>query len=161
MSVGILLITHSGIGGALLNVASGTFGRLPLEISQLSVSRDPDPDQLIEKAGYLVRKLDAGQGVLVLTDMFGSTPSNVAQGLQQQGFAICVVTGLNLPMLFRVLNYPHLELSQLAKKAVSGGKEGIFEPLTGRDILEAQHLQAGKKKHHAKLTRQRRVLVVE
>ncbi|MGD9591777.1 MAG: PTS sugar transporter subunit IIA [Candidatus Berkiella sp.] len=160
MSVGILLITHSGIGGALLNVASGTFGRLPLEISQLSVSRDPDPDLLIEKASYLVRKLDAGEGVLVLTDMFGSTPSNVAQGLQHQGFAICVVTGLNLPMLFRVLNYPHLELNQLAKKAVSGGKDGIFEPLTGRDIREAQ-LQAGKKKHHAKLNRQRRVLVVE
>ncbi len=161
MSVGILLITHSGIGGALLNVASGTFGCLPLEISQLSVSRDPDPDLLITKAGYLVRKLDAGNGVLVLTDMFGSTPSNVAQGLQQQGFAIRVVTGLNLPMLFRVLNYPHLELSQLAKKAVSGGKEGIFEPLTGRGIIEAQNLQAGKKKHHDRVTRQRRVVVID
>lgn len=137
MSVGILLITHSGIGGALLNVAYGTFGQLPLEISQLSVSRDPDPELLIAKAGYLVRKLDSGEGVLVMTDMFGSTPSNVAQGLQQQGFAIRVIAGLNLPMLFRVLNYPVLPLDQLAKKAVSGGQDGIFEPLTDLDFVLA------------------------
>ncbi|MBI2791649.1 MAG: PTS fructose transporter subunit IIA [Gammaproteobacteria bacterium] len=160
MSVGILLITHSGIGGAFLNVAYGTFGKLPLEISQLSVCRDPDPDLLIAKAGYLVRKLDAGDGVLVLTDMFGSTPSNVSQGLQHQGFAIRVVTGLNLPMLFRILNYPHLPLNLLAKKAVSGGKEGIFEPLTGRDIETAENLQTGKKKH-ATILRQKRVVVVD
>ena len=88
MSVGILLITHSGIGGALLNVAHGTFGKLPLEVAHLSVSRDPEPELFIAKAGNLVRKLDSGRGVLVLTDMFGSTPSNVAQGLQQQGFNV-------------------------------------------------------------------------
>lgn len=149
MSVGILLITHSGIGGALLNVAYGTFGKLPLEISQLSVSRDPDPELLIAKAGYLVRKLDAGHGVLVLTDMFGSTPSNVAQGLQQQGFAIRVVAGLNLPMLFRVLNYASLELEQLATKAISGGQDGIFEPLTDLDLAlahESKRQQTKKSK---------------
>lgn len=159
MSVGILLITHSGIGGALLNVASGTFGNLPLEVLPLSVSRDPDPENLIAKAGCLIRKLDAGEGVLVLTDMFGSTPSNVAQGLLQQGFAIRVITGLNLPMLFRVLNYPHLALPQLAKKALSAGKEGIFEPLTGRDLIA--QIQASKKKSNAKISRQRQVMVID
>lgn len=135
MSVGILLITHSGIGSALINVASGTFGKLPLEISQLSVSRDPQPESLTNEAGYLVRKLDAGEGVLVLTDMFGSTPSNVAHGLQSHGFDVRVVAGLNLPMLFRILNYPNLTLEQLARKAVSGGKEGIFEPMTEIDLM--------------------------
>jgi PTS system mannose-specific IIA component len=133
MSVGILLITHSGIGGALSNVAHGTFGQLPLEITHMSVSRSPDPDLLVTKASRLLRTLDSGDGVLVLTDMFGSTPSNVSQGLQQAGFEMRVIAGLNLPMLFRVLNYPHLNLSQLAKKAVSGGKDGIFEPLTDLD----------------------------
>lgn len=157
MSVGILLITHSGIGGALLNVASGTFGKLPLEVSQLSVSRDPDPEHLISQASCLVRKLDAGEGVLVLTDMFGSTPSNVAQGLLQRGFAISVVTGLNLPMLFRVLNYPHLPLSQLAKKALSGGKEGIFEPITAQNLITK--LQAEKKKSQSKITRHEHIMV--
>jgi PTS system ascorbate-specific IIA component len=129
MSVGILLITHSGIGGALLNVAYGTFGRLPLMISQLSVCRDFDPDILIDKALDLVRDLDTGEGVLVLSDLFGSTPSNIAHGLEKFGSMVRIITGLNLPMLFRILNYPHLNLSQLAKKAVEGGKEGIFERL--------------------------------
>lgn len=130
MSVGILLITHSGIGGALLNVVYGAFGKLPLEVSQLSVSRDPDLETLILKASCLVRELDSGEGVLVLTDIFGSTPSNVAQGLQQEGFNIRIIAGVNLPMLFRLLNYSFLPLDQLAKKATSGGQEGIFESLS-------------------------------
>lgn len=146
MAVGILLITHSGIGSALLNVAYGTFGQLPLEIAQLSVSRDPEPELLISQASGLVRKLDAGHGVLVLTDMFGSTPSNVAQGLQHQGFGIRVVTGLNLPMLFRILNYPHLNLSQLAKKAVSSGQDGIFEPVHNQLLGISDNLNSDKKK---------------
>jgi len=159
MSVGILLITHSGIGGALLNVAYGTFGRLPLEISHISVSRDPDPDLLVAKASYMVRKLNSGSGVLVLTDMFGSTPSNIASGLQEQGLAVRVVSGLNLPMLFRILNYPNLALSQLAKKAISGGKEGIFEPLAERVIAIAHKIALRKKKHLVKIHRQRRVMI--
>ena len=134
MSVGILLITHSGIGGALLNVAYGTFSQLPLNVSHLSVSRDPDPELLIAKASQMLRKLDSGHGVLVLTDMFGSTPSNIAQGLLHAGFAVRVITGLNLPMLFRIFNYPHLPLGPLAKKAVDGGKAGIFEPLTEQRV---------------------------
>lgn len=134
MSVGILLITHSGIGGALLNVAHGTFGQLPLEMTQMSVSRTPEPELLIEQAAHLVRKLDSGDGVLVLTDMFGSTPSNIAQGLQNRGFDIKVIAGLNLPMLFRVLNYPNLSLPQIARKAVSGGQDGIFEPQTELEL---------------------------
>lgn len=139
MSVGILLITHSGIGSALLNVVYGTFGQLPLEISKLSVSRDPDPDLLVREASTLVRKLDSGHGALVLTDMFGSTPGNVSQGLQRMGFNIRVIAGLNLPMLFRVLNYPSLPIDQLAKKAMSGGREGIFEPLTDEVLYPTQN----------------------
>lgn len=127
MNVGILLITHSGIGSALLNVVTGTFGLLPLKVSQLSVNRDPDPEILITKASYLIKQLNKGSGVLILTDMFGSTPSNISQILQQQGFQIKVVTGLNLPMLFKILTYPHLDLTNLAHKAVTGGTEGIFE----------------------------------
>lgn len=135
MSVGLLLITHSGIGCALLNVAHGTFGQLPLAVSHLSVSRDPEPEILTAKASHMLRKLDSGSGVLVLTDMFGSTPSNIAQSLQNQGFNIRVISGLNLPMLFRILNYPHLALGPLAKKAVDGGKDGIFEPLHEQRVL--------------------------
>ncbi|MGE3318096.1 MAG: PTS sugar transporter subunit IIA [Candidatus Berkiella sp.] len=165
MSVGILLITHSGIGGALLNVAHGTFGQLPLCTTHLSVSRDPEPELLLAKAAQLVRKLDSGSGVLVLTDMFGSTPSNIAQGLQNQGFNIRVITGLNVPMLFRILNYPHLALGPLAKKAVDGGKDGIFEPLHEQRILKVANggirsANIRKKAENIKLTRKSTIVDV-
>lgn len=165
MSVGILLITHSGIGGALLNVAHGTFGQMPLAITHLSVSRDPEPELLLAKAAHLVRKLDSGFGVLVLTDMFGSTPSNIAQGLQCQGFNIRVISGLNVPMLFRILNYPHLALGPLAKKAVDGGKDGIFEPLGEQRLLKvangsARSVGLKKKAENIKLTRKSTIVDV-
>lgn len=134
MTVGVLLITHSGIGGALLNVVTGTFGALPLKVAHLSVSRDPDPDFLLAKAGYLVNKLDKGDGVLVLTDMYGSTPSNIAQRLCHLGYAVRVLSGLNLPMLFRIMSYPFLSLTELAIKAVSGGKDGIVEPMVDLEM---------------------------
>ncbi|HRE32898.1 MAG TPA: hypothetical protein PLD88_13045, partial [Candidatus Berkiella sp.] len=113
----------------------------------LSVCRNPEPESLMAKAAHLIRKLDSGSGVLVLTDMFGSTPSNIAQGLQNQGFCIRVLSGLNLPMLFRILNYPHLPLGPLAKKAVDGGKDGIFEPLFEQQVLAvANDRRNGKRK---------------
>lgn len=128
MSVGILLITHSGIGAALLNAAFGTFEHSPLAIMHLSVKRDPEPERLIFQASQLIRKIDSGHGVLILTDLFGSTPSNVAQALEQRHFNVHIITGLNLPMLLRILNYPHLNLKQLAEKAIEAGKAGIFAP---------------------------------
>ena len=130
MSTGILLITHSGIGSAFLNVAHEAFGKLPLKVTELSVPKEADPDDLINHAVDLVKSVNSGSGVLVLTDMFGATPSNIAQGLQREGYTLRVVTGLNLPMLFRVLNYPKLALHQLAKKAIDGGREGVFEAMT-------------------------------
>ena len=63
--------------------------------------------------------------MLVLTDMYGSTPSNIAVGLQREG-RVDVVAGVNLPMLVRVLNYPFLDLATLAAKALSGGRDGIM-----------------------------------
>ena len=71
------------------------------------------------------RALDDGDGVLVLTDLYGSTPSNIAASLLGTG-AVQVVAGLNLPMLIRVLNYPAEDLPALADKAVSGGNRGIL-----------------------------------
>lgn len=149
MAVGILLITHSGIGGALLNVVYGTFGQLPLEIAQLSVSRDPDPELLISQANVMIKKLDAGQGVLVLTDMYGSTPSNIAQSLSSNGYGIRLVTGVNLPMLFRILNYPELSLNELAQKAVISGQDGIFEPVSSRLMHIPSKVKTTKKQSTA------------
>ena len=72
----------------------------------------------------MIEQLDQGDGVLILTDMYGSTPGNIACALGQNN-RVAVVAGLNLPMLVRVLNYPQLDLHTLAEKAESGGRIGI------------------------------------
>ncbi len=124
MSVGILIITHSNIGMSLYDAVTSVMGSCPLPTKLLPVSLDSDPENLVDKARTLIRELDQGQGVLVLTDMYGSTPSNIACKLANG--QVRVVAGINLPMLVRVMNYPQLELQQLANKAVTGGHEGVI-----------------------------------
>lgn len=126
MTVSILLITHEDIGNAMLHIAQQTYGELPLPVTPVTVSYRCDPDVLFKKLKQFIHQLDTGHGVLVLTDMFGSTPCNLARSLETVG-NVKVISGLNLPMLIRVLNYPALELASLAEKAVSGGKEGVID----------------------------------
>ncbi|MGD2082079.1 MAG: PTS fructose transporter subunit IIA [Chromatiales bacterium] len=125
MSIGILIITHSGIGSALLETATSMLGVCPLNTETLAVTPDSDPDLLLKQAQGMVEDLDRGDGVLVLTDMFGSTPSNIATRLRRPG-RVAVVAGINLPMLVRVLNYPTLDLQALVDTAVSGGNRGVL-----------------------------------
>jgi len=124
MSVGILIITHSNIGSSLYDAVVSVIGNSPLPTKLLPVSLDSDPENLVDMARQLVAQLDEGQGVLVLTDMYGSTPSNIACKLANG--QVNVVAGINLPMLVRVMNYPNLDLQQLATKALSGGHEGVI-----------------------------------
>lgn len=124
MSVGILIISHDGIGPALLGTATLMLNDCPLQTKLLTASRDCDPEQLTEDAIEQIEALDAGEGVLLLTDLYGSTPCNIAQKLTSAKH-VHVVSGLNLSMLIRVLNYPKLSLEELSDKAVSGGKDGI------------------------------------
>jgi PTS system mannose-specific IIA component len=126
MSVAILIITHREIGHALVNALETTYGDgLPLTLETFEVQADADPDKLLPKLNEIIHKLDRGDGVLILTDLFGSTPSNIAYELQK-GTHIRIVTGLNLPMLIRVMNYPSLSLSELTEKAMKGGQAGII-----------------------------------
>jgi PTS system ascorbate-specific IIA component len=124
MSVGLLLITHNDIGSALLETATRTFGLCPIRAEALCVSATSDRDLLLDQASAMVRDLDEGDGVLVLTDMYGATPSNIADRISTDA-ALRVVAGVNLPMMIRVLNYCGLHLDALADKAISGGRDGI------------------------------------
>ena len=132
MSVGILIITHSNIGSSLYDAVISVIGSSPLPTKVLSVSLDSDPDVMVKKAKKIISDLDSGSGVLVLTDMYGSTPSNIACKLTNG--RVNVVAGINLPMLVRVMNYPKLSLTQLSQKAVSGGHEGVMPCQHGQDI---------------------------
>jgi mannose PTS system EIIA component len=124
MSVGLLIITHGRIGEQLLNTATSVLGFCPLQTAHLAVSQKSDPEGLLQQAHRLCDELDRGQGVLVLTDMYGSTPSNIANRLSDHP-QVQVVAGINLPMLVRVLNYPSLNLYEMVNKALSGGHDGI------------------------------------
>jgi len=125
MSVGLLVITHNNIGRELLETARIMLNTCPLETSDLAITTDCDPTKSLEIAQQRIHELDTGDGVLVLTDMFGSTPSNIAHKLAENSNVI-IITGINLPMLVRTLNYPRLKLKALAEKARSGGHDGII-----------------------------------
>jgi PTS system ascorbate-specific IIA component len=125
MSVGVLIITHEGIGSSVLEAATRMLGGCPLRAETLAVALEADAEALRAVADQRASTLDDGDGVLVLTDLYGSTPSNIAASLASRG-AVRIVSGLNLPMLVRVLNYPDDDLASLADKAVSGGNRGIL-----------------------------------
>lgn len=125
MSVGLLIITHGRIGEDLLETAKSMLGVCPLQTAYMAVSQSSDPEKLFDQAKRICESLDQGDGVLVLTDIYGSTPSNVANRLLEESY-IQVVAGINLPMLVRVLNYPGLNLHKMINKALSGGHDGIL-----------------------------------
>jgi len=125
MSVGLLIITHEKIGQELLDTATKLLGSCPLPSKVLPVALDGEIEKTAAIMDAFYSDLDQDQGVLVLTDMYGSTPSNLANRLQLKP-NVCIVAGINLPMLIRVLNYPYLNLEELATKAVSGGHDGVL-----------------------------------
>lgn len=127
MSVGILLVTHGKLGHFLLDTLRDFFSgeALPLQADVLEVRRVQAHEVLINQGSKMVERLNSGDGVLLLTDAFGSTPSNIANklALLHQTEA---VAGVNLPMLIRVFNYPKQNLAEMAKCAVEGGQRGII-----------------------------------
>ena len=124
MAVGVLIITHDGIGDAVLATAGNVFGRPPLATRSLAVGPDVDPEACAREGLALAAAVNSGDGVLVLSDLYGSTPANVAARVAQS-VGGRLVSGLNLPMLVRVFNYPQLPLDELANRAVEGGRAGV------------------------------------
>lgn len=120
-----MIVTHERIASAMVDTAVKFFGRSPLPLRVLPISSDCDLDDVLCQARGLLEDLDDGQGVLILTDFYGSTPSNVAKSLVDP-LRVWMVSGINLPMLVRVMNYPALTLPQLAEKAATGGRDGVL-----------------------------------
>ena len=123
MKVGILLVTHSDIGKQLLLTATSVFGKNPFQVELLSVDNYDQPNDVKELAEKYVKFLDNGAGVLVLTGIIGTTPSNIACSINHD--KIKVVAGLNLSMILNVFNYPEKSLDQLSIKALEGGIQGV------------------------------------
>ena len=123
--IGILLVSHGAFGESLIHCASHVLGRRPLYVRQLGVTVHDDPDEILPTAEDLIRFLDQGQGVLVMTDIYGATPSNIAMRLLKPG-RVEGIAGVNLPMLIRALTYRDEPLEDVVAKALSGGTEGVM-----------------------------------
>jgi PTS system ascorbate-specific IIA component len=125
MSVAVLLLTHAGVGVALLEAAKSVVGPLPLAARAVEFTNGSDADAYFRQAGRALVDLDGGDGVLVLTDVYGATPSNTAARLASQGTRVRRVSGVNLPMVLRVCNYAEQALDELAQTAASGARTGV------------------------------------
>lgn len=123
---GILVIAHAPLATALLQCARHVYGGELERCQTLDVAADAEPAAQIEGARALVASLASKEGVLVLTDLFGATPANIAAQLLVPG-EVEVLTGVNLPMLLRVLTYRAAgPLAALVEKAISGGTAGVI-----------------------------------
>lgn len=101
-------------------------GKRPLYLRQLGVTVHDDPEAILPQGRDLIRFLDQGEGVLVMTDIFGATPANIACKLLEKE-RVQGVAGVNLPMLIRALTYRDQAMSVLIEKALGGGREGVVE----------------------------------
>jgi len=126
MACGILLVTHPGIGASILAIATALMRQLPLQAEAFEVPLDADLGALLPQASSALRRVDSGEGVLVLTDLYGASPSNLAGQLARLGTPVRRVSALSLPMLLRVMNYPEQGLDQLPATAAAGTRNGAI-----------------------------------
>ena len=126
--IGVLLITHGNYGADLLASASHVLGRALEHTGHLSVSVKDDPEAMFSEASRLLKSIDDGTGVLVMTDIYGATPSNIALKLLDPGH-IEGIAGVNLPMLLRALTYRDKDMETLLTRSVSGGRDGVLNML--------------------------------
>lgn len=128
--IGILLITHGSFGETLVQNVCHVLNRRPRLLAQLGVAAQDDPLDLLAQARQLLATVDEGEGVLVLTDVFGATPANLALKLLKAGH-VEGVAGVNLPMLLRALTYREKGLEVMRQKAISGGRDGVLDMAAG------------------------------
>ena len=122
----ILLIAHAPLAHALAQCAAHVFPDSGEHLMAFDVEASADPVATLQEAQALVAK--GGNGpLLVLSDVFGATPHNVAQELAKQRADTRLVTGVNLPMLLRALCYRHEDVDSLVSRAVDGGKAGVMQ----------------------------------
>ena len=134
--VGIMIIAHGGLAESLIASATHMLGSQPERLLGLSVTGSAQTEAALEQARALALSIDDGSGVIVLTDMVGGTPANIATHLVRAG-SIEGVAGVNLPMLMRTLTYRCNPLATVVAKAVSGGTECVAT------LARGEHRAAG------------------
>jgi len=123
--IGILIVAHDRLGESLVDAVTHVLGARPPQFDVFPVSATDDPLALMPKARAAVAALDTGEGVAILSDIFGATPCNLAAKLSSAG-RVEVIAGVSLPMLVRAFTYRTKGMETFVKKAVSGGCEGVL-----------------------------------
>ena len=118
------MVTHNGLGASFVDCVRHVLGEVPHNLKVLTVLDGDDPQLKLGEGQALIKQLDTGGGVLILADIFGATPSNIARQLCLAE-RVMGVAGVNLPMLLRVVCSSGKTLPELAKIAVEGGRECI------------------------------------
>jgi len=123
---GILIIAHAPLASALRDCAAHVYCGQPQHVEALDVLPDADPAIVLAEAQRKLASVCEANGALVLTDIFGATPANIAARLVEAG-RVRVLAGVNLPMLVRAICYRTEKLDQLAAKALAGGSQGVLQ----------------------------------
>ncbi|MFH1660277.1 MAG: PTS system ascorbate-specific IIA component [Rhodocyclaceae bacterium] len=126
--IGIFLITHGSYGEALVQNVSHVLNKRPPQVMQLGLTSQDDPLDMLPMARDMLALVDKGDGVLILTDIFGASPANLALKLLERG-RIEGLTGVNMPMLLRALTYRDKGMETLLVRARDGGRDGIINML--------------------------------
>jgi PTS system ascorbate-specific IIA component len=130
--VGIVIVAHTPLASAMLGFAEHTFGVLPERVRAVDVPPHEDTKASFDRVVKAAYGVNSGNGVLILTDVMGATPANVASKLEALGplsglnSPVVVLAGLNLPMLMRCISHRGESLEDLAQKALAGGQNGIL-----------------------------------
>ncbi len=127
--IGLFLVTHSSYGESLIQCACHVLNKRPPQIAQLGIAAQDDPLDVLPLAKQMVGMVDSGDGVLVMTDVFGATPANIALKLLEPG-RVEGIAGVNLPMLLRALTYRDKDMNTLVTRAIAGGRDGVLNMLT-------------------------------
>ena len=123
--IGVLIVAHDTLGDSLVKAVTHVLGVRPPQFEVMAVAATDDPLLLMPSARAAVERLDTGDGVVVFSDIFGATPSNLAGKLVKPGH-VELIAGVNLPMLVRAFTYRTRGMDTLVKKAISGGCEGVM-----------------------------------
>lgn len=132
--IGILIVAHGTLGESLIQCANHVLGNRPEHLMHLDITVRDDPDAILPQARELIQQLDQGEGVLVLSDIYGATPCNIVCRMLEPG-KVEALSGVNLPMLIRALTYRNETLPKLVDRALSGSKQGILHiTMEGCDV---------------------------
>jgi PTS system mannose-specific IIA component len=123
--IGVLIVAHGKLGDSLVDAVTHVLGARPPQFGVFAVAASDDPLSLLPKARNAVADLDTGDGVAILSDIYGATPCNLAAKLAEAG-RVEVIAGVSLPMLVRAFTYRTKGMETFIKKAVSGGCEGVL-----------------------------------